>query len=103
MAIQSMWRIGAVITIACCALMAWCGTEWQALRTSATLFMAYWGVFIVLFLVSLFIVWLDVRYIRLEYVAGKRTLFRQTLGQEDFRKSLLERRASPEEEQGKRN
>ena len=49
----------------------------------------YWSVFLLLLAVALFIVILDIRYIRLQYAVAKRELLRQTLGDETFRKALI--------------
>ncbi len=51
----------------------------------------YWGCFFLALLVTLYMVLLDFRYIRLMYLHGERQLFEETLGSEDFRKALLKR------------
>ena len=92
---QTKWRITAALTISCAGAMAWLGVEWKALRESLLFLAVYWGVFFVLFLISLFIVWLDIRYIKMQYAMGKRELFKQTLGCEEFRKTLIDRTKGP--------
>ncbi len=91
MQMQTKWRITAGITISCAGLMAVMSTELKFLRESLLYISIYWFIFLMLFMVSLFIVWLDIRYIKMQYAIGKRALFGQTLGSESFRKDLIER------------
>jgi len=72
------------------ALMAWYGSENRFFLYSLSLFLCYWGVFLVLLITTLYIVMLDIRFIHLQYTIGQRELFRQTLGDESFRKELIE-------------
>jgi hypothetical protein len=72
------------------ALMAWYGSENRFFLYSLSLFLCYWGVFLALLIITLYIVMLDIRFIHLQYTIGKRELFRQTLGDESFRKELIE-------------
>ena len=87
---QRRWRIVGGVCIGACAIMAYLGRGLEALRSSPGLFLAYWGVVALLFCVSLFCVALDLRYIRLERAVEEREIFRQTLGEESFRKALRE-------------
>ncbi len=87
---QKRWRIAGGITIATCAVMAGFGTDMQMLRESRTLFVVYWGVFALLFLLTLYIVALDFRFIRAQHAIEERNLFQQTLGDEKFREALNE-------------
>jgi hypothetical protein len=52
---------------------------------------AYWGIFFLSLLVTLYMVLLDLRYIRLMYVREEKDLFEDTLGSEEFRQALLKR------------
>jgi hypothetical protein len=74
------------------ALMAWYGSENRFFLYSLSLFLCYWAVFLALFIATLYIVILDIRFIHLQYTIGKRDLFCQTLGDESFRKELIEAR-----------
>jgi len=85
---QKRWRIVGGVTVAICAVMAGLGVEMQILRNSSTLFLVYWGVFALLFFVTLYIVLLDLRYIRAEHAIAQRDLFYQTLGDQEFREAL---------------
>jgi hypothetical protein len=101
---QSTWRRAGAVTILACAAMAWYGVKWPALRQSLVFFVIYWGVFLLLLAVSLYIVVLDIRCIRMQYAVGKREVFRQTIGSEEFRRALREalekaRRNTPPEQQ----
>jgi len=50
--------------------------------------LVYWSICLALLAVAGYIVILDIRYIRLQYTIGRRLVFRQTLGDERFRKEL---------------
>ena len=58
---------------------------------------ARWGGFLRLLFVALYIVLLDVRYIRMQYHLGKREIFRKTLGSEEFRRALREAQRAAQE------
>ncbi|HIJ73466.1 MAG TPA: hypothetical protein HPP83_05120 [Candidatus Hydrogenedentes bacterium] len=87
---QKKWRWCGGITVGCCAVMAVVGAHWEVLRKSLVLLLIYWSVFLVLFIVTVLIVLLDIKYIRMHYALGKREVFRRTLGDEKFRKELRE-------------
>lgn len=88
MTIQNRWRIIGGVALGVSALMALVGVHWQWLRHSLMVLAVYWAVFFVFFAVAIFCAILDVRYIRMEYALGKKELFRETLGDEAFRKAL---------------
>jgi hypothetical protein len=79
--------------------MAWFGAESLALRQSIILMVLYWTVFLILFAVTLFIVLLDFRYIRLQYMAGERAIYQQTLGDEVLRTALRQAQQTSREPQ----
>ncbi|MBX7257392.1 MAG: hypothetical protein K1Y02_13595 [Candidatus Hydrogenedentes bacterium] len=85
---QRTWRIVGGVCVGICAVMAWFGVQTLALRNSPTLFLAYWGVFFVLFVVVLYCVLLDLRYIRMQHALGERQAFQDILGDEKFRAAL---------------
>lgn len=85
---QPGWRTLAAAAILVSALMAWFGVKWEALRESSVLFFGYWGLFAILLLGAVYIAFLDMRYIRLQYRIAERELFRQTLGEDSFRDEL---------------
>lgn len=87
---QKRWRIVGAVTIAICAVMAGFGVDMQILRNSQLLFLVYWGVFALLFFVTLYVVALDLRYIRAQHAVAERDLFRETLGEGEFREALRE-------------
>ncbi|GMU94096.1 MAG: hypothetical protein AMXMBFR4_31540 [Candidatus Hydrogenedentota bacterium] len=76
--------------IGTCAVLAYFGRDIEALRGSPGVFLAYWGIVGLLFCVSLFCVALDIRYIRMARAIEEREIFRQTIGEESFRKALRE-------------
>ncbi len=87
---QNLWRVVGGVCVALCALMAWYGTENLRLEHSPVYLAVYWGIFFLLLVVTLYIVFLDIRYIRLQYTLGERDVFENTLGSEEFRKALRE-------------
>lgn len=78
------------VAIAVCAIMAWYGVAFVRSGATPLFLFCYWGVFLVSLVVAMYMVLLDVRYIRLQYILGKREVFRSTLGEESFRRSLRE-------------
>ena len=95
---QRNWRVGGAVAVCVSAAMALFGTSSEAIRVSKTVFLLYWLVFFVFLVVAMFCAALDFRYIRLQYLAGKQEIFRQTLGEERFRKSLREKDTGTAEE-----
>ena len=91
---QIHWRILGAVALATCGGLAWFGSEWSVVRQSPGAFMAYWAVILVSFIVVVYCVLLDLRYIRAQYAIDRRDLFNETLGDEEFRKVL---RAAQEE------
>ena len=57
-------------------------------------FVIYWGIVVVLLVVAVYCALIDLRYVRAQYAVAKRDMFRETLGEESFRKDL---RAAQEE------
>jgi hypothetical protein len=78
--------------------MAGYGANSEGLRRSPVLFLAYWLVFLVIFLVTVWMAIIDFRYIRMEYALAKKEIFKQTLGEEALRKSLREATRATEPE-----
>lgn len=92
---QRRWRTIGGVALGLSALMGLYGPRVDP-RDSVAVFAVYWGVFIFLLLIILWAVLLDVRYIRVQYSVGKREIFRDTLGDEEFRRALLDaHRKSP--------
>ena len=91
---QRTWRIAGGLSIAAAAFMAWYGSEHATRGHSIVFLVVYWGIFLLLLLFALYMVLIDVRYIRLQYELGRREIFRRTLGSEEFRRSLQETEAA---------
>ena len=86
---QGRSRLIAGVAIAGCAAMAWYGERALIGRDASVPYLAvYWGLFVLLFVVAMYMVFLDLRFIRLHYAAGQREIFRSTLGSEDFRRAI---------------
>ena len=103
---QTRVRIAGVVTLGACALMAWSGVRMEALRESTPLFWAYWAVFLLLLLLTFYIVLIDIRYIRLRHATALRDAFHETLGDQDFRTTLRNALSEPAQidpSKGRRN
>ena len=96
---QRRWRIAGAICLAASAGMAYFGVNMEGLRASPAYFFGYWGLFLLLFLAAIYCALLDFRYVRLQTKIEERELYRQTLGDEQFRRAL---RQAQEEEAAKR-
>lgn len=92
---QRQWRKAGALSIAACALLAWVGATRNFFLDSPLIGILYWGAFLVLMALTFLIVWLDIRYIRLQYALERRNVFRETLGEEQFRKELLKAQDKP--------
>ena len=70
------------------------------IRAAAPFWMiVYWSVFSLFLIAALVCVFLDMRYIRLEYALGKRDIFESTIGEEQFRQALRQAQREYLEEQ----
>jgi TRAP-type C4-dicarboxylate transport system permease small subunit len=87
---QKRWRIAGLLTLGGCAAMAYGGATiaWQSWPVWAMI--AYWCLFLLLLLLTFYIALIDIRFIRAEYAIMKRELFKETLGDEELRKALIE-------------
>jgi TRAP-type C4-dicarboxylate transport system permease small subunit len=85
---QRIWRTAGGIALVCCALLAWFGVDNVRADDSFVYFALYWSAFLFFLLVALYVVLLDMRYIRLQYHLGRQEIFRATLGNEEFRRAL---------------
>lgn len=96
---QKHWRVAGGVGLAICSAMAVYGAKSEGLRRSPTLFLAYWCIFLVIFLFTIWMAIIDIRYIRMEYALGKKEIFKQTLGEEGFREALrkMEQKAADRE------
>ncbi len=98
---QRHWRTIGLVTLAACGLMAWYGSRPGFNEYGRNVLVAYWGFFFLFLLVTLYMVLLDFRFIRMEFKMGERALFEDTLGSEDFRKNLRAAQNDPEESSGR--
>ncbi|MCL4218587.1 MAG: hypothetical protein KJ052_16495 [Candidatus Hydrogenedentes bacterium] len=87
---QKHWRLAGYIILALIAFLVWNGTQWSALHKSLGWFLGYWGFVVVLVILALYLALIDIRYIRLQYLIAQREIFRETIGDEEFRKALRE-------------
>jgi len=87
---QQIWRSAGLVFILGSAGMAWYGANIPWREYSLNFFVIYWGGFMVLFVAAIYCALLDIRYITAQYAAAKREVFRETLGDEDFRRALRE-------------
>ena len=69
----------------------------DVLREGHTVYylLGYWGIFLALLLGAFYVVILDIRYIRLQYLLAQRDAFHSTIGSESFRRALYEGERKP--------
>lgn len=70
--------------------MAWYGSKSLSAEQSPTFMLLYWTAFLFCLLVAMYMVILDIRFIRMHYIMGQREIYRGTLANEEFRKTLIE-------------
>ena len=92
---QRTWRIIGGVCILACGFMAWYGADFFDPPRSPAFLAGYWGMFVLLLIVAMYMVVLDMRYIRLEYQLGRRDIYHETLGDEGLRKTLRDAGQTP--------
>ena len=97
---QRHWRTIGVVTLSACALMAWYGSRPGFSEYGRNVLVVYWGFFLLFLLLTIYMVLLDIRFIRMEYKLSERALFEDTLGSEVLRTDLRKRQANCEESLG---
>ena len=90
---QFRWRIAGAAFIIVSGAMAIVSLYLPILHESKTAFIVYWCVFLFALVAAIYCALLDFRYIRVQMAVEERELFRQTLGDEAFRKALREAQA----------
>lgn len=63
----------------------------RAPSSSGLVHFIYWSIFLLIILTAMYMAVLDFRYIRVQFVVEKRSIFGRTLGSEEFRKSLAQK------------
>ena len=71
--------------------MAWHGGRTLGTEQTPTYLLLYWGVFLLFLLLAMYMVLLDIRYIRMQYLMGRREIYHGTLADEEFRRELIAR------------
>lgn len=85
---QRTWRTVGLVALGVCCVLAWYGTKPGVTGLPLPGLAVYWGVFTLSLLVTLYMVLLDMRFIRLMYLREEKALFDETLGSEEFRRAL---------------
>ena len=108
---QRVWRIIGMASLALAGIMSFhaasSGFLGQTIRhvirffnedsavrapsSSGLVHFIYWSIFLLLILTALYMAIIDMRYIRLQYIAEKQGIFGRTLGNKEFRKTLLQK------------
>lgn len=70
------------------ALIFFEGTSDPSPAYPLLVYILYWGIFLLCIVVAVYMVVLDLRYIRLEYVLEKRSIMKEAWEDEDFRKAI---------------
>lgn len=90
---QQTWRTAGIVLLVVCACMTIGGVKIEALRlwlhSSPWIFLTYWGVVLIPLCGAIYIAFLDMRFIKADYAAAKREAFLQTLGEKEFRMTLI--------------
>ena len=68
--------------------MAYYGSSHVGLGTPRLFFAGYWLIFLLLFAVAIYMVLLDLRYIRLQFLMEERELFVKTMAEEEVRAAI---------------
>ena len=68
--------------------MAWYGSRTGFSEYGLRIAAIYWGCFGLAFLITLYMVLLDFRYIRMKYKIEERSLFSDTLGNPELREEI---------------
>jgi hypothetical protein len=83
-------RITGLIALAGAGVMAASGVYGYFPKRPIWALLAYWVIFLALLLTALYIAYLDYRFTRMQYKVAKRKIFQETIGEEGFRKALME-------------
>jgi predicted Holliday junction resolvase-like endonuclease len=74
--------------------MAWYGSEHLHEPGYTFVFWGiYWAVALLLLAIAIYMVLIDLRYLRLQFKLAERELFLDTLGSEDFRREIRDAQA----------
>ncbi len=92
---QRIWRTVGAAALAIAGVMAWYGDTLTAGAGEARYVFAYWAALLLFVLLALYMAFIDIRYIRLQYRLEQRDLFTKTLGAEKFRTSLKKGQGQP--------
>lgn len=90
---QTGRAIGAVCIVIAAGL-AWFGGDFLRTKPSLAMLALYWGGFLIALLGALYMVWLDLRFLRHAYVSEERDIFKATLGSEAFQRAIREAQAA---------
>ncbi|MCK5862537.1 MAG: hypothetical protein KAH38_08635 [Candidatus Hydrogenedentes bacterium] len=82
------WRIIGGICLTLCVTMAIMSTRLATPDINPWVLLAYWGLFLVLLLTTLYTAILDFRYTRMRYKMTEREMFHDTFMTPEFRKAI---------------
>jgi hypothetical protein len=68
--------------------MVWYGVRSLNATLSPLYLFIYWSIFLACILVAFYCVLLDIRFIRLQFALERQRIFRETVGDQAFRKAL---------------
>lgn len=88
--IQTYWRIAGGVAISVCAAMTVFGWLIMAPGTGPTWLLVYWSIWLVLLLFSLYVVMVDLRFLRARFLAEERNLFKETMGEAAIRDAIIQ-------------
>jgi hypothetical protein len=91
---QQTCRIIGAVCLVVAAGLAWFGGDFLRMKPGLGLLALYWGGFLFAMAGALYMVWLDLRFLRHVYVSEERDIFKATLGSEEFQRAIREAQAA---------
>lgn len=85
---QTYWRIAGGVAISACAAMTF-AARYLMEQISPMALLAYWVVWLLLLVFSLYVVLVDLRYLRVRFLAEERELFKETMGESAIRQAII--------------
>ena len=85
---QQKWRVAGGACLALCVIMAIANLNLAKPDTNTWALIAYWGLFLLLLFVALYIALLDFRHTQMRYKMTEKELFHDTFMTPEFRQAI---------------
>lgn len=99
---QRNWRITGGVAITGCAVMAFFARHVMSSGASPIILSVFWVIWLLLLLLAMYCVLLDIRYLRVQFRLHERELFEETLGNETFRRAIIEAQRAEQEQRARK-